>query len=187
MIKFVLMVNKQGQTRLAEYYDFLSIEERVALEAEIIRKCLSRNELQCSFMEYRGMKVVYRRYASLFFIVGVKQDGEVRTAARVRSWRGALPRPAGLRHARCRGNVTPSRASRRTPQNELGILEFIHVLVETLDKYFENVVRLPARVAVHSCVAAAATCGCLSHNSRCCVCVRVVVRVVSASWTSCLT
>jgi len=23
------------------------------------------------------MKVVYRRYASLFFIVGVKQDGEV--------------------------------------------------------------------------------------------------------------
>ena len=46
MIKFVLMVNKQGQTRLAQYYDFLSIQERVALEAEIIRKCLSRNENQ---------------------------------------------------------------------------------------------------------------------------------------------
>jgi AP-4 complex subunit sigma-1 len=28
-------------------------------------------------MEYRGMKVVYRRYASLFFIVGVEQDEEV--------------------------------------------------------------------------------------------------------------
>jgi hypothetical protein len=46
MIKFVLMVNKQGQTRLAQYYDFLSIQERVALEAEIIRKCLGRNETQ---------------------------------------------------------------------------------------------------------------------------------------------
>jgi hypothetical protein len=46
MIKFVLMVNKQGQTRLAQYYDFLSIHERVALEAEIIRKCLGRNENQ---------------------------------------------------------------------------------------------------------------------------------------------
>jgi hypothetical protein len=46
MIKFVLMVNKQGQTRLAEYYDWLSIEERTALESEIIRKCLSRTELQ---------------------------------------------------------------------------------------------------------------------------------------------
>ena len=40
------MVNKQGQTRLAQYYDFLSIQERVALEAEIIRKCLGRNETQ---------------------------------------------------------------------------------------------------------------------------------------------
>lgn len=101
MLKFVLMVNKQGQTRLAEYYEFLSIEERTALEAEIIRKCLSRTEtqvrpcwghaplcvaptpspapaFQCSFMEYRGMKVVYRRYASLFFIAGVELDGEVR-------------------------------------------------------------------------------------------------------------
>ena len=27
-------------------------------------------------------------------------------------------------------------------QNELGILEFIHALVETLDKYFENVCEL---------------------------------------------
>ena len=70
MIKFVLMVNKQGQTRLSTYYDFLPIEERTALEAEIIRKCLSRNENQCSFMEYRDYKVIYRRYASLFFIVG---------------------------------------------------------------------------------------------------------------------
>ena len=57
---------------------------------------------QCSFMEYRNYKVVYRRYASLFFIVGTDQEGE----------------------------------------NELGILEFIHALVETLDKYFENVCEL---------------------------------------------
>ena len=27
-------------------------------------------------------------------------------------------------------------------QNELAVLEFIHALVETLDRYFENVVRL---------------------------------------------
>ena len=29
------------------------MQERCALEAEIIRKCLSRNETQCSFVEYR--------------------------------------------------------------------------------------------------------------------------------------
>ena len=102
MIKFLVRVNKQGQTRLSTYYDWLDLEERVALESEVIRKCLSRTEVQCSFMEYRGYRVIYRRYASLFFIVGVDSDEE----------------------------------------NELAILEFIHALVETIDKYFENVCEL---------------------------------------------
>lgn len=102
MIKFVLMVNKQGQTRLAAYYEWFPIAERVALEAEIIRRCLSRTEYQCSFLEYRGYKVIYRRYASLFFVVAVDNDDE----------------------------------------NELAILEFIHSLVETMNKYFENVCEL---------------------------------------------
>jgi AP-4 complex subunit sigma-1 len=111
MMKFLLMVNKQGQTRLAQYFDFKSIEERTALESEIIRKCLSRTEMQCSFMEHRGLKVVYRRYASLYFIVGF-EEGE---------------------------------------ENELGMLEFIHALVETLDKYFENVVSAPPICAAACC------------------------------------
>ena len=73
VLRFVLMVNKQGQTRLAQYYErFSKMDERCALESEVIRKCLSRTETQCSFYEYRGYKVVYRRYASLFFIVGVE-------------------------------------------------------------------------------------------------------------------
>ena len=80
MLSFVLMVNKQGQTGLAQYYErFSKMDERCALESEVIRKCLSRTETQCSFYEYRGYKVVYRRYASLFFIVGV--EGEERRVA----------------------------------------------------------------------------------------------------------
>jgi len=70
IILMVCFRNKQGQTRLSSYYEWISIAEKVALESEIIRKCLSRSELQCSFLEYRGFKVIYRRYASLFFIVG---------------------------------------------------------------------------------------------------------------------
>ncbi len=69
---------------------------------QIIRRCLSRTEFQCSFIEYRGYKVIYRRYASLFFVVAVDGDEE----------------------------------------NELSILEFIHSLVETMDKYFESVCEL---------------------------------------------
>ena len=92
-IKFILMVNKQGQTRMATYYDWLTIEERTALESEIIRKCLSRTEMQCSFMEHRGMKIVYRRYASLFFIVGVEQDEEAR---KLRWWWWGVAAPIGF-------------------------------------------------------------------------------------------
>ena len=46
-VKFVLLVNKQGQTRLAKYTDqSLTVEERRALEGEIVRKCLARSDKQ---------------------------------------------------------------------------------------------------------------------------------------------
>ena len=47
--------------------------------------------------------MIYRRYASLYFIVGVEDTRE---------------------------------------ENELAILEWIHNLVETLDRYFENICEL---------------------------------------------
>eukprot|EP01024_Parvocaulis_polyphysoides_P025961 TRINITY_DN2364_c0_g2_i1.p2 TRINITY_DN2364_c0_g2~~TRINITY_DN2364_c0_g2_i1.p2 ORF type:complete len:157 (+),score=18.79 TRINITY_DN2364_c0_g2_i1:36-473(+) len=101
-IKFVLLVNKQGQTRLAKYFEGnLSLQERRTLEGEIVRKCIARTDKQCSFIEHREYKVAYRRYASLFFMVGVDED-----------------------------------------ENELGMLEFIHCLVETLDRFFGNVCEL---------------------------------------------
>lgn len=97
----MLLVNKQGQTRLSQYYIHLPLDERVAMEGEIIRKCLGRSERQCSFIKYQDYKIIYRRYASLFFIVATDPE-----------------------------------------ENELSILEFIHLLVETLDKFFRNVCEL---------------------------------------------
>ena len=45
-IEFILLINKQGQTRLAKYYNDTTVEERNLMEGELIRKCLSRTELQ---------------------------------------------------------------------------------------------------------------------------------------------
>eukprot|EP00924_Labyrinthula_sp_SR-Ha-C_P011449 maker-scaffold_46-snap-gene-1.94-mRNA-1 protein AED:0.04 eAED:0.04 QI:33/1/1/1/0.5/0.33/3/133/144 len=103
MISFILMVNKQGQTRLSSYYDWLEQEEKLVLEGEIVRRCLSRGEKQTSFMKHGGYQIVYRRYASLFFIIGCKEKEEV---------------------------------------NELGLLDLIHMIVETFDQYFQNVCEL---------------------------------------------
>ena len=83
----LFQVNKQGQTRLAQYYadELMTIQvctmlpnvrfrpmlefvflcfihqAKSALEGEIIRKCLARNETQCSFLEYQNYKCIYRR------------------------------------------------------------------------------------------------------------------------------
>jgi AP-4 complex subunit sigma-1 len=96
---------------------------------QIIRRCLSRTEYQCSFIEYRGYKVIYRRYASLFFVVAVDGDEE----------------------------------------NELSVLEFIHSLVETMDKYFESVCELDIMFHIekaHYIVDEMVTNGCIIENNK---------------------
>jgi len=93
MIKFLLLVNKQGQTRLARYFgdELRGQDERRALEAEAVRRCLARGDRQASFFEHRSHRIVYRRYASLFFLAGVDED-EVRKggseASAEERWRG---------------------------------------------------------------------------------------------------
>ncbi|KAG8126248.1 putative AP complex subunit sigma protein, partial [Naja naja] len=73
MIKFFLMVNKQGQTRLSRYYEYIDLHKRTVLEAEVIKQCLSRTKEQCSFLEYKDFKLVYRQYAALFIVVGINE------------------------------------------------------------------------------------------------------------------
>ena len=60
MIKFVLMVNKQGQTRLASYFEWFPIQERVALEAEVRRLFVGRSKLSMWII------IVYRSSADAF-------------------------------------------------------------------------------------------------------------------------
>lgn len=65
------MVNKQGQTRLSKYYEHVDINKRTLLETEVVKSCLSRSNEQCSFIEYKDFKLIYRQYAALFIVVGV--------------------------------------------------------------------------------------------------------------------
>jgi AP-4 complex subunit sigma-1 len=98
MLRFLLIVNKQGQLRLSHYFFYTPIEERKLLEAEVTRKCLSRGENLCTFVDHRDMRLVYRYYASLCVIIGADQT-----------------------------------------ENEMSVYEFIHLIMETLDQYFNKV------------------------------------------------
>ncbi|XP_030634832.1 AP-4 complex subunit sigma-1 [Chanos chanos] len=74
MIKFFLMVNKQGQTRLSKFYEPVDIGKRAALEADVVKSCLARRKEECSFVEYKDYKLVYRQYAALFIVVGITDN-----------------------------------------------------------------------------------------------------------------
>lgn len=75
MIKFFLIVNRHGQTRLAQYYgERPSIEERQKLESEIIRQCVSRNEQMSFSFKHGDLKIVYKRYLAIYCIAGVEED-----------------------------------------------------------------------------------------------------------------
>jgi len=132
MIRFFLLQNRQGKTRLSKWYvppptgtsasSLLSPvngnqiasanysqtssnnqteAEKARIEAEVHRLVTSRDKKYTNFIEYNNYKLIYRRYAGLFFTIAVDvQD------------------------------------------NELSYLESIHLFVELLDSYFANVCEL---------------------------------------------
>lgn len=131
MIRFFLLQNRQGKTRLSKWYvppptgtstssplfptngnliasanystnnNNQTEAEKARIEAEVHRLVTSRDKKYTNFIEYNNYKLIYRRYAGLFFTIAVDvQD------------------------------------------NELSYLESIHLFVELLDSYFANVCEL---------------------------------------------
>ncbi|TVU51371.1 hypothetical protein EJB05_02796 [Eragrostis curvula] len=132
MIRFILLQNRQGKTRLAKYYVPLEDSEKHKVEYEVHRLVVNRDPKFTNFVEvsdlsswviipcvvefsaepvlqalfvlvlmFRTHKVIYRRYAGLFFSMCV--------------------------------DIT---------DNELAYLECIHLFVEILDHFFSNVCEL---------------------------------------------
>ncbi|CAO2143761.1 unnamed protein product, partial [Urochloa humidicola] len=71
MIRFILLQNRQGKTRLAKYYVPLEDSEKHKVEYEVHRLVVNRDPKFTNFVEFRTHKVIYRRYAGLFFSICV--------------------------------------------------------------------------------------------------------------------
>lgn len=68
MLRYVLVQNRQGKTRLSKWYFPLEEAEKTKLKSEIHRLVASREgQGQANFVEYGDHKIVYRRYAGLYF------------------------------------------------------------------------------------------------------------------------
>ena len=104
MIDLLILVSRQGKVRLTKFYNQTlapTKKDKLRTVREITSLVLARGPKMCNFVEHRGKRIVYKRYASLFFVCLVDAD-----------------------------------------DNELIVLETIHLYVEALDQLFQNVCEL---------------------------------------------
>ncbi|OQE83255.1 hypothetical protein PENNAL_c0033G03184 [Penicillium nalgiovense] len=85
-VNYLILLSRQGKVRLAKWFTTLSPKEKAKIIKDVTQLVLSRRTRMCNFLEYKGnfvlldSKVVYRRYASLFFIAGcASTDNELIT------------------------------------------------------------------------------------------------------------
>ncbi|KAF2214844.1 hypothetical protein CERZMDRAFT_95228 [Cercospora zeae-maydis SCOH1-5] len=86
-IRYLILLSRQGKVRLAKWFTTLSPKDKAKIIKDVSQLVLARRARMCNFLEYKGStllrygarawplirdtsdtKVVYRRYASLFFI-----------------------------------------------------------------------------------------------------------------------
>lgn len=67
MIHFFLVQNRMGKARIVKWYVPCEESERDRQKMEVHRLVTSREASFTNFVEYRNLKLVYRRYAGLFF------------------------------------------------------------------------------------------------------------------------
>lgn len=60
--------------RLAKWFTTLSPKDKAKIVKDVSQLVLARRTRMCNFLEYKDTKIVYRRYASLFFIAGCDSD-----------------------------------------------------------------------------------------------------------------
>ncbi|CAG06393.1 unnamed protein product, partial [Tetraodon nigroviridis] len=79
-MRFLLLFSRQGKLRLQKWFAPLSEREKKKVTRDMMVLVLGRPPRSCSFLQWRDLKIVYRRYASLYFCAGLDDhDNELLT------------------------------------------------------------------------------------------------------------
>lgn len=60
-MQFMLLFSRQGKLRLQKWYVPLSDKERKKISRDLVQTILARKPKMCSFLEWRDLKIVYKR------------------------------------------------------------------------------------------------------------------------------
>ncbi|CAF0795464.1 unnamed protein product [Brachionus calyciflorus] len=78
MISLLLLFNTQTKIRLQKWYISYSEREKKKMIREIMTSILAKRLPSCNFVEHNDKKVVYQRYANLFFCIVIdRNDNEL--------------------------------------------------------------------------------------------------------------
>mmetsp|Transcript_9122 Transcript_9122/g.21434 ORF Transcript_9122/g.21434 Transcript_9122/m.21434 type:complete len:203 (+) Transcript_9122:193-801(+) len=72
---FIVLMSRQGKIRLAEFFSSYTESDKRRILRDIAADVLPRAPKMCNIIEKGEHKFVYRRYASLYFVVGVPSEG----------------------------------------------------------------------------------------------------------------
>ncbi|KAI5790130.1 AP-1 complex subunit-like protein [Geopyxis carbonaria] len=73
-IRYIILMSRQGKVRLSKWFITLSYKDKNKIIRDVSSQVLARRPKMCNFLEYKDSVVVYRRYASLFFVAGVDSE-----------------------------------------------------------------------------------------------------------------
>lgn len=69
-IKFLLVYNRQGKTRIERWFENITLQEQNNLKQEVHHLTSQRDLSNFSnFVEFKDDVIVYRRYAGLYFVL----------------------------------------------------------------------------------------------------------------------
>uniref|UniRef100_A0A3P9GY46 AP complex subunit sigma n=1 Tax=Oryzias latipes TaxID=8090 RepID=A0A3P9GY46_ORYLA len=77
-IHFLLLFSRQGKLRLQKWFTPLSELEKKKVIRDMTLMVLARPPRTSNFLQWRDLKIVYKRYASLYFCTGLEEkDNEL--------------------------------------------------------------------------------------------------------------
>lgn len=80
MMHFMLLFSRQGKLRLQKWFTAYPDKQKKKIVRELVGLILARKPKMCAFLEWKDLKIVYKRYASLYFMAAIEnQDNQLLT------------------------------------------------------------------------------------------------------------